>query len=712
MDHMHRRQRILIVDDSVVNLQVLAHTLDTEYDVQFARSGLEALQLLERGLPDLFILDVMMDGMNGFELCERIQAIPECQDIPVVFLTALDQEESETRGLALGAADFINKPFNVNLVRLRVGNILRRVGIANELEQERERLRITLYSIGDGVMTTDRNGRMVLMNGVAEQLTGWQQSEAQGRHLGQVFAVVQERSRRRIVDPAKPTLPEEWASARTDNCLLIARDGGEYLIEYSVSPIRDEFGKVGGTVIVFHDVTEQRRKIDEAFEFSATHDPLTGLMNSTEFNLRLTRMLRQGLQDKDARHCLLLINMDQFRLANDACGHEMGDRALQGIASMMEKFIRSGDTLARLGGDEFAALLENCPARAGLPIAEAICERMDRHRFIHDEHRFRIGASIGLVEFDHNWTSAPALLQAADMACTAAKEAGGSRVHTYSSVSETVVTQRSKVANWATRLDTAMEMDHFILFAQRIVPLHEAGRPPSLEVLLRLRDENDELVSPGIFIPAAERYHIAARLDLWVVSKTVELLSQCPDLDGLDKISINLSGQSIGDKKVHAILADMVQNCGIPPCKLCFEITESSAIRNLDDAAAVVGQLKSLGVKFSLDDFGSGASSFGYLKALPIDYLKIDGQFIRSMAADTLDFATVRCIAEMADLLHKETVAEFVETQEVLDILTALHVDYAQGYLLHRPEPLSRLLGLPPQVDAMRDAQGTGVAHF
>jgi diguanylate cyclase (GGDEF)-like protein/PAS domain S-box-containing protein len=706
---MSGRQKVLIVDDSIANLQLLGEVLETDYDVQFARSGAEALHLLSLGRPDLCILDVMMDGMDGFELCECIQALPDLRDIPIVFLTALDDEASESRGLALGAADFLHKPFNVRLMRLRIGNLLNRTSIARQLEEEHELLRITLYSIGDGVITTDCEGKITVMNGVAEQLTGWLQQEALGLHIDQVFTIVHERSRRGIKNPLIRSLREVRIVGMPKYTMLLSRDGGEYLIEDSAAPIRDRFDQVVGAVIVFHDATEQRRKIDEAFAFNATHDPLTGLINATEFNARLARTLKMTGQDENIKHCLLLIDLDQFRLANDACGHEVGDRVLQNTASLIDKSIRAGDTLARLGGDEFAVLLENCPTRSGQLVAEAVCERLDRFRFIHDQHRFRIGASIGLVEFDHRWASTSTLLQAADAACMAAKEAGRNRVHTYFSVSESAIRQRVGVANWATRLDEAMEGDHFILYAQQIKPLQNVGQAPSLEVLVRLRDEQDQLVPPGLFIPAAERYHIAARLDLWVLNKTIELLRKCPDLNVFHKISVNLSGQSIGDRKVHARLLEVIQDCGIPPQKLCFEVTETSAIRNIEDAILVIEQLKARGVKFALDDFGSGSSSFGYLKALPVDYLKIDGQFVRSLDTDTVDFATVRCIADMASLLHKETVAEFVETEAALKALQSLGVDYAQGYYLHEPEPLSQILGLPPSVDLPLKARP--VAH-
>lgn len=701
---MTNRQQVLIVDDSIQNLQLLGNVLELEYEIQLASSGADALNLLTERLPDLIILDIMMEGMDGFELCARIQGLPHYRDTPIVFLTALDDEASETRGLALGAADFIYKPFNVKLIRLRLGNLLRRVAMTRELEEEHELLRITLHSIGDGVITTDREGRVSSMNGVAEQLTGWLAAEAQGRPIDQVFTIVHQQSRRTIVNPAARCLVEHRVVGLPNNTQLISRNGGEYLIEDSAAPIQNRLGEIVGAVIVFHDVTEQRRKIDEAFAFSATHDALTGLINSTEFNLRLTRALKLCHVDDSLKHCLLLIDLDQFRLANDACGHEVGDRVLQNTAQMIEKCVRAGDTLARLGGDEFAVLLENCPSRSGEIVAEAICDRMDQYRFIHNQHRFRIGASIGLVEFDGSWVNGAALLQAADTACLAAKEAGRNRVHAYLNVSETIARERQGVANWATRLDDAMEHDHFILYGQRIQPLQGEHRLPSLEVLLRLRDDKGQLVPPGAFIPAAERYHIAARVDLWVLNKTIDMLRQCPHLDRIDKVSINLSGQSIGDRQVHVKLVDTVRNCGIAPGKLCFEVTETSAIRNIEDAVSIIRQLKALGVRFSLDDFGSGSSSFGYLKALPVDYLKIDGQFIRNLPTDPVDIATVRCIADMAGLLHKETVAEFVETEAALTLLKSLGVDYAQGFLLHRPEPLSHLLGLPPSADQPKRA--------
>lgn len=704
---MGHRQTVLIVDDSVQNLQLLANVLEPAYEVQFASSGAQALDLFKGRLPDLIILDVMMDGMDGFELCGRIRRLPHFHETPIVFLTALDDEASESRGLALGAADFIYKPFNVKLIRLRLGNLLRRVAMTRELEDERELLRITLQSIGDGVIATDSEGHVALMNEVAEQLTGWLALEAKGRPIDQIFTIVHQHSRRAIQNPVERCLVEQRVVGLPNHTLLVARDGGEYLIEDSTAPIRNRFDDIVGAVIVFHDVTEQRRKIDEAFAFNSTHDALTGLINSMEFNRRLTRVLQLARNGEDAKHCLLLIDLDQFKLANDACGHEVGDRVLQNIAQMIEKCVRVGDTLARLGGDVFAVLLENCPARVGQVVASAICDRLDQYRFIHDQHRFRIGASIGLVEFDASWTSGPALLQAAETACLAAKEAGRNRVHVYLDISEITTLERSGIANWATRLDDAMEHDHFILYAQRILPLQDKDGLPSLEVLLRLRDEKGQLVPPGAFIPAAERYHIAARLDLWVLNKTLDLLAQSPHLDRYEKISINLSGQSVGDKQVHVKLIDTIRNGRVDPHKLCFEVTETSAIRNIEDAFSIIKQLNATGVQFSLDDFGSGNSSFGYLKALPVDYLKIDGQFVRNLPTDPVDVATVRCIADMANLLHKRTVAEFVETEAALSLIKSLGVDYGQGYLLHKPEPLSGLLGLPSSVDNPKQAAGS-----
>ncbi|HEY1180974.1 MAG TPA: EAL domain-containing protein, partial [Rhodocyclaceae bacterium] len=471
------------------------------------------------------------------------------------------------------------------------------------------------------------------------------------------------------------------------------------------APIRNREGRVVGAVVVFHDVTEQRRKIEEAFAFNATHDPLTGLLNSTEFNARLNRALSTVQMGDGVLHTLLLIDLDQFRLVNDACGHSVGDRVLQNIATLIESCIRSGDTLARLGGDEFAVLMEHCPARPAQLIAESICDRLDGYRFLHDQHRFRIGASIGLVEINATWRNSSEVLQAGDTACSTAKESGRNRVYAYFNIGENIVKEKQGAANWAGRIDAAMEHDRFILYAQRIEPLQPEKSLPSFEVLLRLRDEDDKLVPPGLFIPAAERYHMASRLDRWVVEKTLSLLAATPSLDGIDKVCINLSGQSVGDKLFHKHLEDLLRASSVDLRKICFEVTETSAVGSIEDAIYMMTRLKELGVRFSLDDFGSGVSSFAYLKALPVDFLKIDGHFIRYLPTDPVDVATVRCIADMASLLHKETVAEFVETEAARTILREFGVDYAQGYLVHKPEPLNRILGLPDAINEVAEVR-------
>ncbi|MDE2600531.1 MAG: EAL domain-containing protein [Rhodocyclaceae bacterium] len=691
------RQKILVVDDSIQNLQLLAGVLENEYDVQFATSGREALLLAAEEMPDLVVLDIMMDGMDGYETCERLKQLSNFNDCPIVFLTALDDETSEARGLALGAADFLTKPFNITHVRLRLRNLLQRVALTRMLEEERERLSITLYSIGDGVITTDENSNVMLMNGVAEQLTGWLHAEAVGKPLDQVLNIVHQQSRRVLQNPAERALAEQRIVGLPNHTLLLSRNGGEYMIEDSTAPIRSRDGTIVGAVVVFHDATEQRRKIEEAFAFNATHDPLTGLLNSTEFNARLNRALSTA--QEGMFHTLLLIDLDQFRLINDACGHAVGDRVLQNIATLIESCIRSGDTLARLGGDEFAVLMEHCPARPAQTIAESVCDRLDNYRFIHDQHRFRIGASIGLVEINESWGSSSDILQAGDTACRTAKESGRNRVHAYFSLGENIVKEKQGAANWAGKIDAAMENDRFILYAQRIEPLQPERHLPSYEVLLRLRDDDGKLVPPGLFIPAAERYHMAGRLDRWVVEKTLALLSAVPSLHGIDKICINLSGQSVGDKLFHKHLETTLRESSVDMRKICFEVTETSAVGSIEDAIYMMTRLKELGVRFSLDDFGSGVSSFAYLKALPVDFLKIDGHFIRYLPTDPVDMATVRCIADMASLLHKETVAEFVETEAARQTLREFGVDYAQGYLVHKPEPLNVVLGLPDEIN-------------
>ncbi|MFN0185230.1 MAG: putative bifunctional diguanylate cyclase/phosphodiesterase, partial [Aquabacterium sp.] len=428
--------------------------------------------------------------------------------------------------------------------------------------------------------------------------------------------------------------------------------------------------------------------------YRATHDPLTGLVNRGEFETRLRRTLDKAHEER-SEHALLYIDLDQFKLVNDACGHSAGDQLLQQVARLLRDAVRGRDTLARVGGDEFAVILEHCTSAHAERVAQQICERMEEFRFVHDERRFRIGTSIGLVPLDHRWANSAAALQAADTACFAAKEAGRNRVHIWFDTDQAIRARHGEM-QWATRLEQALDEDCFVLHAQKITPLTSPPGGLHAEVLIRLREPDGSLTMPGAFLPAAERFHLATRMDRWVLRRAIQQIGMLPDLSVLDTLCINLSGQSVGDRAFHRHAMEALAAAGPEVCRrLCLEITETVAVTNLADAAVFIQEVRGLGVRVALDDFGAGASSFGYLKTLRVDLLKIDGSFIRDLIDDPLDDAAVRCFADVARLIGVQTVAEFVDRPAVLQRVREIGIDYAQGFLLHEPEPLENLLDCP-----------------
>ena len=472
---------------------------------------------------------------------------------------------------------------------------------------------------------------------------------------------------------------------------MIARNGAEFGIEDSAAPIQNSGGELLGIVLIFHDVTE-RRRLTREMTYRATHDALTGLINRAEFETRLQRVLHDA-QAHHSEHALLYIDLDEFKLVNDGCGHAVGDQLLQQVGKLLQDAVRARDTLARLGGDEFGVILEHCSTDQAQRVAQQICEQMDEFRFLHEGRRFRIGTSMGLVALDHQWTTMAAVLQAADTSCYAAKEAGRNRVHTWFDRDLVMRARRSEM-QWAPRIEHALDADRFVLFAPRFAKVD--GSPTQslhAEVLLRMLDGDGALVSPGAFLPAAERFHLSSRLDRWVLRRVINLLAALEDINTIDTLCVNVSGQSIGDRVFHRHAIDSLRAAGTSICcRICLEITETAAVTNPTDAAAFIRQVRNLGVRVALDDFGAGASSFGYLKKLPVDLLKIDGQFITHLIADPLDDVAVRCFVDVARVLGIGTVAEFVEDAEVLARLREIGVDYAQGFLLHRPEPVEALL--------------------
>jgi diguanylate cyclase (GGDEF)-like protein/PAS domain S-box-containing protein len=434
-------------------------------------------------------------------------------------------------------------------------------------------------------------------------------------------------------------------------------------------------------LLAIEDVTE--RKQAEQLSYQATHDPLTGLTNRTEFERRLQRVL--GTSDARDPHALFYLDLDQFKVVNDTCGHIAGDELLRQIATVLDAQTRKRDTLARLGGDEFGVLLEHCPPEQALRIARGLVQAVQDFHFVWENKPYTIGVSIGLVSIPEGGDTLAEVLSAADRACYAAKDKGRNRVHVYEASDEELARRKGEM-QWIPRLHQALVEAHFRLHAQPVVALGGQGSEVEYrEVLLRLADEQAGLLLPDAFIPAAERYQQMQALDRWVVCTA---LSSLAAQDNSVRYAINVSGQSLGDEGFLDYVMEQLESSGVAPAQVCFEITETAAITDLKHALNFMIALKARGCRFALDDFGSSLCSFGYLKTLPVDYLKIDGRFVKDITEDPLDDALVQAIHHIGHVIGIKTVAESVETEAILERVRTIGVDYGQGYALASPRPL------------------------
>ena len=560
------------------------------------------------------------------------------------------------------------------------GEVQYRKQIEDLLQQERDQAQVTLRSIADGVITADTQGYVEYMNPAAEKLTGWSPSKAIGKRLTEVF-------RARDVDQGEQELEFESCLSKgcqqqhSENTELTQRDGKILIVEHSVSMIVDEAGVKKGLVLVFHDNTETRN-LAVKLSHQASHDALTGLINRRAFEYELYEVLKTS-RTKDEKHAFLYIDLDQFKIVNDTCGHVAGDELLRQVAKLFQKITRKTDSFARLGGDEFGLLLRNCNVDKAREIGEEFLELLQGFRFGWEDRSFKIGASIGIALLDGQVESIQKIMSEADAACYLAKEKGRSRVQLSLPDDNEIITRQNEM-NWVSRIQEALAEDRFVLYSQEIVPVSPEGNEiPHREILVRMLDMQGGVIPPNAFIPAAERYGLMHEIDRWIINRALYMMSEFQHLwpdEPLAKYSINLSGETMAvDGTLEYILSKLEQH-HIDPRRICFEVTETAAIANLASAIELMTALKREGCQFALDDFGSGLSSFSYLKNLPVDFLKIDGSFVRTLHKDKLDRVMVRSINEVGHAMNLKTIAEFVENDDILQILRELQVDYAQGY--------------------------------
>jgi len=578
------------------------------------------------------------------------------------------------------------------------GRLLRLLGVEVDITErklyedalfrEKESAQITLQSIGDGVITTDADNIVEYINPVAEELTGWKVDDASGRPIDEIFRGFHEETCEPLENPLTVSIRRDRAIKSVRPTLLIRRDGNELYIESTASPIRDGKGSVTGGVLVFHDVSESR-ELNRRLSYHASHDILTGLVNRRELENRLERALKSA-RARETSYALLYLDLDQFKMVNDSCGHSAGDALLGQLGALLKSKIRWRDTLARLGGDEFGVLLESCSLDEAMNTAETLRVAIGEYKFVWEGRNFRLGVSIGVVPITADNESVATMLSAADSACAAAKEAGRNRIHSFQE-NDIDLMRRRREMQWAARINNALEEDRFELFRQTIKPLQTEEDGAHYEILVRMRDESGDIISPGLFIEAAERYGITPNIDRWVIRSAFRwLVSEADERERLTMCSINLSGLSLADEKFLPFVIEQFKMSGLDATKICFEITETAAIASYAQANRFINALKELGCMFALDDFGTGLSSFGYLKHFPVDFLKIDGSFVKEILHDPIDREMVRSINEIGHLTGKRTIAEFAENEEIITMLRGMGIDYAQGYGVSEPERVIR----------------------
>ena len=601
-------------------------------------------------------------------------------------------------GIALGAA----------LLFLLRRQRARETELVNAVFDEKERARVTLRSIGDAVITTDINEAVDYLNPVAERLTQWSQADARGKPLSQVCSLVDERTMRTLTIRMAKTLTDHPPCPLTgQEVALVRRDGSSLAVESSSAPLLDRREVIVGGVMVFRDVTTARRMAHRT-TWAATHDPLTGLVNRSEFETRVEAALASA-RNFGSHHVLCYLDLDQFKIINDTCGHVAGDAMLKQLGAVLQSRLRASDTLARLGGDEFGVLLEGCSLDRAERIAADLLASVSDHRFCWETKPFTVGVSIGLVAIDAGTASRAELFSAADTACYTAKDQGRNRVCIFQS-SDADMARRHTEMSWAARLTRALEDDRFVLYHQTYLPLGQnSAQGLHIEILLRLIDEDGNVVPPGSFLPAAERYNIMPAIDRWVVKTVFERYDDLLAQMGAPLMcAINLSGTTLNSTGILDFIRDQAAIYKIPQGAVCFEITESAAINNINHALQFMRDLKMLGFCFALDDFGIGTSSLAYLKTLPVDYLKIDGSFVRNIATDPIDRAMADTINRVGHIMGLQTVGEFAESEAVIGELQKLGVDFAQGYGVQRPQPLPKPMPVVVQSPARRRLAASG----
>lgn len=682
--------QIILIEDSLADVELVQVLLEKDgLHCHFEHvADLETLKqaVFSRTDWDLIIADYTLPTMNGIDaLNVHAQYLA---NVPFIFFAGTMGEDLAIECLRRGATDYVLKE-RPHRLPVSVRRALQESAERRDREQVEEALRIsearyrTLYDNNPSMFFTLSPAAEILsVNEFATSQLGFDKQAL----LGQPFSHVLHPDDAKIAIKMLQSVIDTPGIVQRCEVRLRRASNEFFWVRKSVRAV-DGFEGDLVSLVVCEDITEARQ-LSEELSYQATHDMLTGLANRREFEKRLSRQL-DNCHNHKSEHVLLYLDLDQFKVINDTCGHVAGDELLRQLGDLLCDKVRRNDTIARLGGDEFGVLIEHCDQGQGLKIAESLRRNVEQFRFSWDEKTFTLGVSIGLVSIDVHSTNVPEIMSAADNACYAAKDSGRNRIQVYYDTDIEMSRRRGEM-RWVSRINEALNDDSFYLVSQLIQPVLAAGNHGAhVELLIRMREADGHTVPPDAFLPAAERYNLAHMIDRWVINKAINWLTSTPGL--MDRISlccINLSAASMGKEDFLQYIENSIKEQSVPAKKLCFEITETSAIANLGNAQRFIKTLSELGCHFALDDFGTGMSSFAYLKNLPVHYLKIDGTFVRDIATDKIDRAMVRSINEIGHVMGKQTIAEFVENDVILAILRQLGVDYVQGYGIERPIPL------------------------
>lgn len=549
---------------------------------------------------------------------------------------------------------------------------------------------LILDRITEGVIGVDELGCVNYMNLTAERLIGQSLAQARGKELDQLLLLHEEDAGEEpVTDLLKPYLAGVPVMMPPRQCVLKRGQAQDLVIELTASPVLGAEGGIDGAIVVFSDITEMR-SLEKQMAYQTSHDALTGLINRREFEARIHQAIIDAKQNKQ-EYALVILDLDRFKVINDTCGHVAGDVLLKQVTALLYATLRNDYSfiLARLGGDEFGILLQYCGTACAREVSERLCREMQAFRFQWFENKYEMGASIGVSLISEYTRNHAEVLSAAESSCLLAKDRGRRRVHVYHP-DDAELLQRRGDMQWLHRIRHALEKNQFCLYHQKIHPLIDnRPLPAQSEVLVRMIDERGKIVPPEAFIMAAERYQLMPEVDRWVINHAFDILGKRASRGkAQQRFYINLSGQSIGNENFLDYVVERTGSRGIRPQQICFEVTETAAIDNFSCAVQFIRVLREMGYHFALDDFGSGMSSYGYLKQLPVDFLKIDGSFVRDMLQDDTNQALVESINHMGHVMGVETIAEFVEDDATLQRLWEMGVDHVQGYGISRPTPL------------------------